>query len=100
MMLTCNYTSLQEDVEQYELGLALKTLKKGSIIKKRNKHLVPRCSSQESQIREMSTQRAEHSAFCHLFPNIIFSSRVSMWSVLLTADPPSQHTAGTDSLAL
>lgn len=62
--------------------------------------MVPKHWSQELQIREMSTQRAEHFAFCHLFPNIILISRVSMWSVLLTADLLSQRTAGTDSPAL
>lgn len=38
----------------------------------------PKHSGQESQITEISTQRAAQRAFSQLFPNIIFSSRVRM----------------------
>lgn len=66
----------------------------------RNKHLVLKNSCQELQIKETSTQPAECHTSCHLFPNIIFGPSVTMWCALLTADPLSQHTVGTDSPAL
>lgn len=78
------------------LQRALKTL----LGEEGSDHMAPNRSGQESQIQEMSTQRAERLAFCHLFPNIIFGSRASMWSVLLTADPLTLRSAGNDSPAL
>lgn len=43
--------------------------------------------AKDQLIRKNVNILPEHSAHCHLFPNIILSSRVSMWFVFLTADP-------------
>lgn len=69
VMLRCNFYSSM-------LVWCVQMYIKRLLSKKRN-HL-PKHSGQESQITEISTQRAAQRAFSQLFPNIIFSSRVRM----------------------
>ena len=59
------------------------------VLIKEEREMVPMSRAKNRRLKECQQKRKEHLAFCRLFPNIIFGSRASMWSVLLTADPLS-----------